>query len=100
MVRHRGRPSACPVAAVSTDSGGCVHPVVYRAITEVPVASLLLRDVNSYTLPWGCSNTSTRKTTCGVTLPRCRDVCITDHHRLLAGSTLAVNGLTAGGVKG
>ncbi len=39
------------------------------AITEVPVASLLLRDVNSYTSPWGCSNTSTRKTTCGVTLP-------------------------------
>lgn len=39
------------------------------AITEVPVASLLLRDVNSYTWPWGCSNTSTRKTTCGVTLP-------------------------------
>ncbi|MCW0136692.1 maltose ABC transporter permease MalG [Escherichia coli] len=39
------------------------------AITEVPVASLLLRDVNSYTWPWECSNTSTRKTTCGVTLP-------------------------------
>lgn len=39
------------------------------AITEVPVASLLLRDVNSYTLAVGCSNTSTRKTTCGVTLP-------------------------------
>ncbi len=40
------------------------------AITEVPVASLLLRDVNSYTRPSVCSNTSTRKTTCGATLPR------------------------------
>ncbi len=40
------------------------------AITEVPVASLLLRDINTATpWPWGCSNTSTRKTTCGVTLP-------------------------------
>ena len=34
------------------------------AITEVPVASLLLRDVNSYTPGRGCS-TPTRKTTCG-----------------------------------
>lgn len=39
------------------------------AITEVPVASLLLRDVNGCPGRGGCSNTSTRKTTCGVTLP-------------------------------
>ncbi len=100
MVRHRGRLSPCPVAAVSTDSGGGVHPVFIAAITEVPVASLLLRDVNSTPWPWGCSNTSTRKTTCGVICCRCRDVCFTDHHRLLAGSRWLVNGLTAGGVKG
>ncbi|UMX90034.1 hypothetical protein MJ579_02165 [Klebsiella pneumoniae] len=34
-------------AAVGADSGSRVYSVA--AITEVPVASLLLRDVNSYT---------------------------------------------------
>ncbi len=39
------------------------------AITEVPVASLLLRDVNSYTLAVGMQQYLNPPTTCGVTLP-------------------------------
>lgn len=39
------------------------------AITEVPVASLLLRDVNSYTPQSVCSSISIHRTICGATLP-------------------------------
>jgi hypothetical protein len=41
------------VAAFGTNFGCGIHSVIYAAITEVPVASLLLRDVNSYTLAVG-----------------------------------------------
>ncbi len=60
------------------------------AITEVPVASLLLRDVNSYTLAVGMQQyLNPQNYLWGDFAAGCRDVCITDHHRLLAGSTLA-----------
>ncbi len=58
------------------------------AITEVPVASLLLRDVNSYTRRGDAAIPQPAKLPVGRLCCRCRDVCITNHHRLLAGSTL------------
>ena len=67
------------------------------AITEVPVASLLLRDVNSYTPPSVCSNTSTRKTTCGATFAAAAVLCHPDYRGVLLAQRWLVNGLTAGG---
>lgn len=94
-----GFPSGA-AAAVGADSGSRVYSVVHRAITEVPVASLLLRDVNSYTAVgmqqylnpqnylWGDFAAAAVLSAIPITVV------------FLLAQRWLVNGLTAGGVKG
>jgi maltose/maltodextrin transport system permease protein len=71
------------------------------AITEVPVASLLLRDVNSYTLAVGMQQyLNPQNYLWGDFAASCGAVSNPDYGCLPACSGWLVNGLTAGGVKG
>ncbi|VDZ05894.1 maltose transporter permease [Escherichia coli] len=96
-----GRPSALSCCRCQYRFWRCVHPVVIAAITEVPVASLLLRDVNSYTLAvgmqqylnpqnylWGDFAAAAVMSALPITIV------------FLLAQRWLVNGLTAGGVKG
>ncbi len=70
------------------------------AITEVPVASLLLRDVNSYTTAVGMRQYLNAKLPVGRLCRGGRTLCHPDYRGVSAGAALAaVNSLTAA-VKG